>query len=51
MLKEAALGIGVIQAEGAAVEAILAADLVTTSVLDALDLLIHPLRLTATLRC
>lgn len=50
MLKEAALGIAVMQAEGAAVEAILGADVVITDILDALDLLLHPLRLTATLR-
>ena len=50
MLKEAALGIVVVQAEGAAVEAILAADIVSNSILEALDLLSHPLRLTATLR-
>lgn len=50
MLHNAALGIAVIQSEGASLEAVLAADVVTTSVLDALDLLIHPLRLTATLR-
>lgn len=50
MLQEAALGIAVIQEEGCAVEALLAADIVTTSVVDALDLLLHPLRLTATLR-
>lgn len=50
MLHNAALGIAVIQSEGACLEAVLAADVVTTSVLDALDLLIHPLRLTATLR-
>lgn len=50
MLKEAALGIAVIQEEGAAVEALLAADIVTHSILDALDLLLHPVRLTATLR-
>ncbi len=50
MLKEAALGIAVIQAEGASVEAVMAADVVTPRILDALDLLIHPLRLTATLR-
>jgi soluble P-type ATPase len=50
MLKEAALGIAVIQSEGGCLQALLAADVVTTSVLDALDLLIHPLRLTATLR-
>jgi soluble P-type ATPase len=50
MLKEAALGIAVIQEEGGAVETLLAADIVTHSILDALDLLLHPLRLTATLR-
>jgi soluble P-type ATPase len=50
MLQEAALGIAVIQAEGAAGEAILAADVVTVSILDGLDLLLQPLRLTATLR-
>ena len=50
MLKEAALGIAVIQEEGGAVEALLAADIVTRNILDALDLLRHPLRLTATLR-
>lgn len=50
MLKEAALGIAVIQAEGAAAEALWAADVVTHHVLDALDLLRRPLRLAATLR-
>jgi P-type E1-E2 ATPase len=50
MLKEAVLGIAVIQEEGGAVETLLAADIVTRSILDALDLLLHPLRLTATLR-
>lgn len=50
MLKEAALGIAVIQTEGAAVEAVLAADIITRDIRDALDLLRHPLRLTATLR-
>jgi len=50
MLKEAVLGIAVIQEEGGAVETLLAADIVTHSILDALDLLLHPLRLTATLR-
>ena len=50
MLKEAALGIAVIQEEGGAVETLLAADIVTHSVLVALDLLLNPLRLTATLR-
>ena len=50
MLKEAVLGIAVIQEEGGAVETLLAADIVAHSILDALDLLLHPLRLTATLR-
>ncbi|MBU4263882.1 MAG: ATPase P [Proteobacteria bacterium] len=50
MLKESALGIAVQQQEGLALEALLAADLITTSIIDALDLLIHPLRLTASLR-
>ena len=50
MLKEAVLGIAVIQEEGGAVETLLGADIATHSILDALDLLLHPLRLTATLR-
>jgi soluble P-type ATPase len=50
MLEKAALGIAVIQAEGAATEAIRTADVVMTNILDALDLLIMPLRLIATLR-
>lgn len=50
MLKEAALGIAVILSEGAAVETLLAADAVLTDINDALDLLVHPLRLMATLR-
>ncbi|HOI74947.1 MAG TPA: hypothetical protein PLO63_12460 [Syntrophales bacterium] len=50
MLREAALGIAVIQEEGAAGETLLAADVVVRDILDALDLLRRPLRLTATLR-
>jgi len=50
MLKEAALGIAVIQTEGAAAEALLAADVVTQNIHDAFNLLRHPLRLAATLR-
>jgi soluble P-type ATPase len=50
MLKAAALGIAVILQEGAAVETLLCADIVCTDILDALALLTHPLRLTATLR-
>jgi soluble P-type ATPase len=50
MLRAARLGIAVLQAEGAAVQAIMAADVISPSVADALDLFLHPLRLTATLR-
>jgi len=51
MLKEAALGLAVLQAEGAAVAALTAADVVCPNILAALDLLAHPFRLVATLRC
>ncbi len=50
MLRVAALGIAVAQAEGAALEALAAADLLVPCVTDALDLLLHPRRLTASLR-
>jgi soluble P-type ATPase len=50
MLKESALGIAVILGECASTEALLSADLISTSILSALELLTHPLRLTATLR-
>ena len=50
MLGEAALGIAVIQEEGAAVEAVNAADVVASDIHAALSLLEHPLRLVATLR-
>ena len=50
MLKESALGIAVILGEGAAVESVLAADVVCVDIVAALDLLRHPLRLKATLR-
>lgn len=50
MLDAAALGIAVVQREGAATAALLAADVVTTDIVDALDILTNPLRLTATLR-
>ncbi len=50
MLKEAALGIAVVQTEGMALEAFFAADLVTAGILAALDLLLFPQRLKATLR-
>lgn len=50
MLAEASLGIAVILAEGACGSSITAADVVCRDIVDALDLLRHPLRLTATLR-
>lgn len=50
MLRAGALGIAVVQREGAASEALLAADLVVADVRDALDLFLELLRLVATLR-
>ena len=50
MLKGARLGIVVIQNEGAAVETMLAADVVCNCIVSALRLLTKPLRLRATLR-
>lgn len=50
MLQDAALGIAVIQEECAAAETVAAADLVAPDILAALDLLLHPKRLMATLR-
>ena len=50
MLQAAALGIAVVGPEGAAVDALQASDVVTTSIQSALDLLLNPLRLVATLR-
>ena len=50
MLGAAALGIGVVQAEGASVEALNAAKVVALGIQDALRLLLNPLRLAATLR-
>jgi soluble P-type ATPase len=51
MLKEAALAIAVILDEGAAAMTLAAADMVTTRITDALDLLLKPKRLIAGLRC
>jgi soluble P-type ATPase len=42
--------VAVLGQEGAAAAALSAADVVCASILDGLDLLAHPLRLTATLR-
>ncbi|MBN1322152.1 MAG: HAD family hydrolase [Thermoleophilia bacterium] len=50
MLEESAIGICVLGAEGASVPAMLAADVVCKDVCEALDLLLKPQRLTATLR-
>jgi len=50
MLKEAVLSIAVVQEEGAAVETLLAADVVCKDIVSALNLLANPLRLVATLR-
>jgi soluble P-type ATPase len=50
MLKAVALGLAVVLAEGIAGETIQAADVICRNINDALDLLLHPLRLTATLR-
>lgn len=50
MLTASALGIAVILAEGASVATLNAADVVCTDIVSALDLLLNPLRLTATLR-
>jgi P-type E1-E2 ATPase len=50
MLQEAVLGIALIQTEGASAQTLRAADVVCTSIEDALSLLCKPLRLVATLR-
>ncbi|NLG32302.1 MAG: HAD hydrolase family protein [Syntrophomonadaceae bacterium] len=50
MLKQADLAIAVIGQEGCSVAALLHADIVVTNIIDALNLLLHPLRLRATLR-
>jgi soluble P-type ATPase len=50
MLKAAALGIAVVQGEGAAVQAMAAADIVATNIQDALGLLTQTKRSIATLR-
>ena len=50
MLKASALGVAVIQGEGAALETLTSADVVCTDIGSALSLLGNPLRLIATLR-
>jgi len=51
MLEAAALGIAVILAEGASTLSLGKADVVCLNVVEALQILTHPLRLRATLRC
>ncbi|QXZ14654.1 ATPase P [Pseudomonas sp. AO-1] len=51
MLQQSALGIAVIGSEGAASVAMVAADLVALDILSALDMLTHPQRIIASLRC
>lgn len=50
MLKHAAVGIAVVGREGAAAEALMAADIIVVGILNALGLLLSPRRLLATLR-
>lgn len=50
MVREAALGVAIIGREGAVVRTVLAADVVVGRIEDALDLLLIPKRLIATLR-
>jgi soluble P-type ATPase len=50
MLRSAALGICVFSPEGVAVETLIAADLITPDIETALELLIKPLRIVASLR-
>lgn len=50
MLRDAALGICLTEAEGACVQTLQAADIVCRSAKDALNLLLNPKRLIATLR-
>ena len=50
MLKESAIGICIVGGEGASAEAMMASDLAVSTINDALDLLLKPHRLRATLR-
>lgn len=50
MLKESAIGICIVGGEGASAEAMMASDLAVSNINDALDLLLKPHRLKATLR-
>ena len=50
MIEHAALGIAVIGPEGSAVTSLLRADIAVSDIRAALELLVHPKRLIATLR-
>jgi len=50
MLENATIGIALIQKEGASLKTILNADIICTDINDALELLLNPMRVTATLR-
>jgi len=50
MLQKAAIGIAVLQQEGLSLQALLNADLLFTSIVDALDCFRNPMRITASLR-
>ncbi len=50
MLKVSKIGIAVCMKEGCAIDTITSADILVTSTIDALDLLLNPKRLKATLR-
>ena len=50
MMEVAGLSVAVLGPEGAAADLLVCADVVTRDVGDALDLILHPLRLKATLR-
>ena len=50
MLRLAAVGVAVLIAEGVAASTLQSADVLTTSPIDAIQLVLHPKRLIATLR-
>jgi soluble P-type ATPase len=50
MLRSAAIGVAILAGEGVAIGALQAADVLILGPLDAIDLLLHPKRLVATLR-
>jgi P-type E1-E2 ATPase len=50
MLEQAAIGICVLSQEGSSVKTMMAADIVVPDILTALDIIVNPLRLVATLR-